>query len=374
MNAKNHSTPKSLILACAALLVASQAVAADKVVVPSSLKTVEGDVNNSFPFNLGSSSIRYQQVYAASEFPYNQPIKITHVWFRPDAAFKGFPGLGSAFSSTLLDVQINLSTTTKAPDALSTTFSANVGSDDTVVFSGALSLSSAFTGPDLGPKDFDIEIALTTPFTYDPAAGNLLLDVRNIGGGQTTVFDAVGTLGDTTSRVFGRLSSPTGTTFLTGTYGLVTQFTVIPAVTMVPLDIKPETCPNPVNLNASGVLPAAIAGTPTLDVTQIDPASIRLVGVAPNRYSLEDETTVYEPLSGKDEASDCTTQGRDGTVDLLLKFDIPQLAAAVRAELKRDCVDGEVLVLTLTGKMLESAGGASIQGEDVVVVVKAGKK
>ena len=29
-----------------------------------------------------------------------------------------------------------------------------------------------------------------TPFLYDPALGNLLMDVRNFGGGLTTYFDA----------------------------------------------------------------------------------------------------------------------------------------------------------------------------------------
>ena len=50
-------------------------------------------------------------------------------------------------------------------------FANNVGADDTIVHSGSLFLSSAFTGPAGGPKGFDILIHLTTPFTYDPASG-----------------------------------------------------------------------------------------------------------------------------------------------------------------------------------------------------------
>src|SRR5207249_8841041 len=95
-------------------------------------------------------------------------------------------------TSTLPDIQIDLSTTSAGDDGLSTTYANNVGADDTVVFTrGALTLSSAFTGPPDGPKDFDIIITLTTPFLYNPALGNLLLDVRNFGGGFTTVLDAV---------------------------------------------------------------------------------------------------------------------------------------------------------------------------------------
>jgi hypothetical protein len=52
-----------------------------------------------------------------------------------------------------------LSTTSANPNALSTTFANNIGADDTVVFgAGALALSSAFTGPAGGPKNFDIVI------------------------------------------------------------------------------------------------------------------------------------------------------------------------------------------------------------------------
>src|SRR5205823_14144179 len=105
---------------------------------------------------------RYQQVYSASDFTVfgTSPRFITQVAFRPDAIY------GSAFNSTLFNVQIDLSTTTKAVDGLNQTFANNVGADDTIVHSGSLSLSSAFTGPNGGPKNFDIVIPLSTPFPY----------------------------------------------------------------------------------------------------------------------------------------------------------------------------------------------------------------
>ena len=62
-------------------------------------------------------------------------------------------------------------------------------------------------------------------FLYD--AGNLLLDVRNFGGGLSTFFDAQLEAADGVSRVFtglngvGNVNSPTGAT---DTLGLVTQF------------------------------------------------------------------------------------------------------------------------------------------------------
>src|SRR5690348_12595706 len=82
------------------------------VIVPGSLTSVEGNSNNSFPLNLsafGLTSQRYQQVYAASQFG-SVPLLITGIAFRPD------PEFGAAFSTILGNVQIDLSTTTPAPD------------------------------------------------------------------------------------------------------------------------------------------------------------------------------------------------------------------------------------------------------------------
>jgi hypothetical protein len=123
----------------------------------------------------------------------------------------------------LSDIQINLSTTALGPDGLSATFAGNVGADDTVVYRrGALTLSSAGAGPPGGPRDFDITVALTTPFLYDPARGNLLLDVRLFGGsGMVPALDAHFVNDDAVSRVLGGVNGATGGR---DSLGLVTQF------------------------------------------------------------------------------------------------------------------------------------------------------
>jgi hypothetical protein len=125
-----------------------------------------------------------------------------------------------------------------------------VGGDDQVVFApGPLSLSSADTGPVSGPKDFDIVINLTTPFLYNPVAGNLLLDVRNFGGGRTTQFDAELTTGDSISRVY--TNDGNGVSDSSGnpdTSGLVTEFQFAPGTSVVPE-------PNSLALLATGGLP-----------------------------------------------------------------------------------------------------------------------
>lgn len=191
------------------------------VVVPNFLAASEGNQNSSFPFNIGDFGLisqRYQQIYASSQFPFGGDI--LQIMFRPDAR------TGAAFSGTLPNVQIALSTTSTVPDALSTTFANNVGPDNRIVYSGPLSLFSTFAGPANGPKGFDIVVDLMTPFSYNPLSGNLLLDVRNLSDGTTIPFDAQAVLGDSVSRVF---STGAATAMGTAdTLGLVTKFNIIP--------------------------------------------------------------------------------------------------------------------------------------------------
>lgn len=134
----------------------------------------------------------------------------------------------------------------------------------------------------------------------------------------------------------------------------------------VPVDIKPGSCPNPINLKSQGVIPVAVLGTSTFDVAQIDPKSIRLNGVAPLRWSIEDVGTPFEPFAGKEDASDCNEFGRDGFMDLSLKFDTKALAAAIGP-----VADGTTLVLGLTGTLKD--GVTLIKGEDVVTILNKGK-
>jgi hypothetical protein len=142
------------------------------------------------------------------------------------------------------------------------------------------------------------------------------------------------------------------------------RFACTPPVINVPLDIKPMSCPNPINTKSRGVLPVAIAGTKDLDVTKIDPSSLRLAGVAPLRSSIEDVATPFLPLTGKSKANDCTTRGRDGIRDLTLKFDTQAVVAALGA-----VRDREVRVLSLTGRLKAEFGGTPLQGEDVVRIL-----
>ncbi len=130
---------------------------------------------------------------------------------------------------------------------------------------------------------------------------------------------------------------------------------------IVPVDIKPQSCPNPLNVNSQGVLPVAILGTDTIDVFDIDVSTILLEGVSPIRDEIEDVATPFEPFFFKEDALDCTEEGPDGFVDLTLKFSTQAIVAAWD-----EPSDGEVIVLTLTGNFND---GTPLLGEDVVIII-----
>jgi hypothetical protein len=133
----------------------------------------------------------------------------------------------------------------------------------------------------------------------------------------------------------------------------------------VPVDIHPTSCLNPFNVGQGGVTPVAILGTADFDVTQVDPGSVVLEGIAPLRWAYEDVATPFEPFIGKIDPYDCTTDGPDGFMDLTLKYKTQELVEAIG-----EVADGDVLVLSLTGALLEEFGGIPIIGEDVIVILE----
>ena len=104
----------------------------------------------------------------------------------------------------------------------------------------------------------------------------------------------------------------------------------------------------------------AIAGSADLDVTEIDPASIRLADVAPLRSALEDVTTPFEPFIDKEDCKACTDAGPDGFMDRVFAFDNRAIVAAIGP-----VTNGQCLHLKVTGNLLD---GTPILGEDVVVI------
>ena len=136
----------------------------------------------------------------------------------------------------------------------------------------------------------------------------------------------------------------------------------------VPVDIKPTSCPNPLNVKSKGVLPVAILGTDSFDATQVDPSTITLQCVAPIRWAIADVAAPYSPYIGKESCQNCTIAGPDGYSDLTLKFD-----AQAIVDVLGEAQDGDCVKLTITGWLKGEFGGSPIIGEDLVWILKKGK-
>ena len=185
----------------AGALIAANAQAAGSVTVPNP----SSPADNCYPFDCTNGNTQYQQVYTASAF--SGPIAISSITFFQDLT--NFPSSIGVVPGTYT---ISFSTTSAGVNALSSTFSSNIGTDNQTFFSGTLGglgNTLTITGP---------------PFDYNPMNGNLLMNVSmnysesvNNGSGNTYMLaDSSGTL---SSRNWG-----SGTSGNPDGIGLVTQF------------------------------------------------------------------------------------------------------------------------------------------------------
>jgi len=150
------------------------------------------------------------------------------------------------------------------------------------------------------------------------------------------------------------------------------NITTTSSATPVAFDIKPQSCPNPLNINKKGILSAAIIGSEDLDVTQIDPATIKVAGLSPIHFSYEDVTEPYYPLSGKASDMDCTDAGPDGFLDLTLKFRAQDFYAALEDVTGETLRRGDGVVAIMSAGLFTSGGDSSpglLVGEDVVRII-----
>jgi len=128
-------------------------------------------INNNSSSNGPVPTIRYQQVYNQSLFTNLDPslIYVTTLTVFPFST-------NYLYGWIVPKMQINLSSTSKSADNLSSIFSENVGADDTVVF-GPAGYDFPGNGIERG-----MVIFLNRPFRYHPDRGSLLLDVRILDG------------------------------------------------------------------------------------------------------------------------------------------------------------------------------------------------
>lgn len=159
----------------------------------------------------------------------------------------------------------------------------------------------------------------------------------------------------------------------------------------VNLDIKPGSCPNPLNVKSPGedwlwvgdedeeqdadatstvmskpkqnrhkkaVLPAAILGSTDVDVMEIDLNTVMLNGVPVLRWAYEDVAT---PMSDDSEECECNSDGPDGYTDLTLKFLRDEIIASLG-----EVYDGQVISLTFSGQLID---GTPFEGSDCILII-----
>ncbi|MGZ5545665.1 MAG: hypothetical protein ACXWIU_13415 [Limisphaerales bacterium] len=159
-----------------------------------------------------------QQLFRASSLAqqWSTPVEITGLAFRN--ADKQLD-----YSSTIAQVEIRFSTSSRTPEQLTPFYFNNVGADETTVYLHQNVSLFAAVG---NPAPFDLKFQFDKPFVYDPNNGSLLMYIQTIqpSGGANTID----------SHVFGDLNvSPvayTGTSgpFASGIvapYGIITEFT-----------------------------------------------------------------------------------------------------------------------------------------------------
>ncbi|MCH7752139.1 MAG: PEP-CTERM sorting domain-containing protein [Planctomycetes bacterium] len=154
-----------------------------------------------------------------------------------------------------------------------------------------------------------------------------------------------------TGELFTNLGFTDGVNGITRSAFVSFQLPLVPEpTTLVPLDIKPGSFPNSVNLKSKGVLPVAILGTDDFDVNDVDIDTLLFgdpllidnggTAVSPLRSALED-------VSG------------DGLLDLTLKFRTADLVE--HEALGPDTIEG-----LLTGETLD---GIPFEGMDSIRIV-----
>lgn len=195
------------------LLLAAPTFAQVQVVHPNQYATTQGVTDNAFPFAFSSGVGRYQQTYDATQFP--GPLRIERIGFR-------YNGL-TARAGGPIDVKVTASTCLNAWNAPSGLFASNTGNDATVTFDGPTNIPP-FPGGTTQPNPFTFLIVFTTPFDYDPANGDLLLDfelrqTNTASGAFARATNAVGVY-----RIYDSTSS-TGTSGSVSNVGLITEFT-----------------------------------------------------------------------------------------------------------------------------------------------------
>lgn len=173
-----HKISLTLALSlCASALPAQLAV-----VIPNGTGAAAGNSSNAFPWGNNAATwpgLRLMCVYDASNFTaqgITSPIMVNRLRWRPDNNASAVTG------GTYTTGDVRLSTAPMDYSGLTSNFAGNHGPDLTTVYSGAVT-HAATPGAGLWTvNSWCVDITLTTPFLYDPNAGDLVIDCDYPGG------------------------------------------------------------------------------------------------------------------------------------------------------------------------------------------------
>ena len=133
--------------------------------------------------------------------------------------------------------------------------------------------------------------------------------------------------------------------------------TIAPAIAgsvqSLTVDVKPNSCPNKINTHSNGLIPVAILGSDSFDVTEIDISTLGPFPVEKIRY--EDVAT---PFEGElvDQYS-CNEDGPDGYVDLIFKIKVSNVGCPS---------DGSAPPFPISAQLLD---GTFVSGIDYVEAI-----
>jgi PKD repeat protein len=241
-------------IAVAMTFAAAVATAQGSLVAPTGYGVLEGNANNAFPWNRGASSMRIQFVYDSSHFTSQGApgsILIDRLRYRPDAASTTTSWAGGSWPN----VRIDLATCPVDYLAVQSTFASNLGADATTVHQGPVVVQSG-SGIGTGtPHPWYIDIPLSAPFFYTPAAGDLVVDIHLDGtgwSGGSRAADHVSSTGNP-PPLGSRIYNTTNHLQLTGTVGLnyaaVCEFGWSPAQGLFPaFNATPRTGTSPLTV------------------------------------------------------------------------------------------------------------------------------
>ena len=136
-----------------------------------------------------------------------------------------------------------------------------------------------------------------------------------------------------------------------------------PSPTKVDFDYRPLNCPSTLLASSTGADEAAILGTSTFDINQVDLSTVKLNGITFKKSRIIDKTA---PFNGTvSDCSTCSTLPPDGIKDLEFLFDRQLLLKTLGTVQNKQCIK-----ITITGKLLPLYGSTSFIGEDYIVISK----